>query len=47
MGASAFGRFLVILHGVGWFWAISDYFMIYTIYLIYFFIFYDLYYLFD
>ena len=29
--ASAFGRFLVIPIGVGWFWAISDYFMIYTI----------------
>ena len=36
-GASAFGWFLVILPGVGWFWAISDYFMIYTFYMIYFF----------
>ena len=32
--ASAFGWFLVILTGVGWFWEISDYFMIYTIYMI-------------
>ena len=29
-GASAFGWFLVILSGAAWFWAISDYFMIYT-----------------
>ena len=36
-GASAFGWFLVILSGAGWFWAISDNFMIYTIYMIYFF----------
>ena len=35
-GVSAFGWFLVILPGTGWFWAISDYFMIYTIYMIYF-----------
>ena len=34
---NAFGQFLVILPGAGWFWAISDYFMIYTIYMIYFF----------
>ena len=33
--ASAFGQFLVIPIGVGWFWAISDYFMIYTSYAIY------------
>ena len=36
-GASAFGWFLVILPRVGWFGAISDYFMIYAIYTIYFF----------
>ena len=36
-GASAFDLVLVILPGVGWFWAISDYLMIYTIYMIYFF----------
>ena len=35
-GASAFGWFFVILPG-GWFWAIPDYFMIFTIYMIYFF----------
>ena len=29
--ARAFGRFFVILSGAGCFWAISDYFMIYTI----------------
>ena len=33
---SAFGWFLVIPSSSGWFWAISDYFMIYTIYIIYF-----------
>ena len=33
--ASAFGQFLVIPIGVGWFWATSDYFMIYTSYAIY------------
>ena len=37
-GASAFDCFLVILPGVGWFWEISDYFMIYTKYMIYFFL---------
>ena len=35
--ASAFGWFLVVLPDAGWFWAISDYFMIYTTYMIYFF----------
>ena len=40
-GASAFGWFFVILSGAGWFWAISDYFMIYTIYMIYFFYLYS------
>ena len=33
--ASAFNQFLVIPIGVGWFWAISDYFMIHTSYAIY------------
>ena len=36
VGLSAFGWFLVIPPSSGWFWAISDYFMIYTIYIIYF-----------
>ena len=36
-GTGPFGWFLVILSGVGWFWAISNYFMIYTIYIIYLF----------
>ena len=36
-GVSAFGWFLVILPGAGWFCAISNHFMIYTIYMIYFF----------
>ena len=35
--ASEFGWFLVILPDARWFWAISDYFMIYTAYMIYFF----------
>ena len=35
--AGAFDWFFVILPGVGWFWAISDYFMIFTIYMISFF----------
>ena len=33
-GASAFGLFLVILPGTGWFWTISNDFMIYTIYMV-------------
>ena len=37
VGVSVFGWFLVIPPSAGWFWAISDYFMIYTIYMIYFF----------
>ena len=37
VGVSAFGWFLVILLGAGWFCAISDYFMICTIYMLYFF----------
>ena len=37
VGVSAFGWFLVIQPGAGWFWAISDYFMIYTFYIIHFF----------
>ena len=37
VGVSVFGWFLVIPPSAGWFWAISDYFMIYTIYIIHFF----------
>ena len=36
-GACAFGWFFVILPGIGWFWAISDYFIIFTAYMIDFF----------
>ena len=35
-GVCAFGWFLMIPPDAGWFCAISDYFMIYTIYVIYF-----------
>ena len=33
-GAGAFGQFLVIQPGTGWFCTISDDFMIYTIYMV-------------
>ena len=35
-GASVFGQLLVIQPGTGWFWTITDDFMIYTIYMVYF-----------
>ena len=37
VSACVFGRFFVVLPSVAWFWAILDYFMIFTIYMIYFF----------
>ena len=37
VGVNVFGWFLVIPPSTGWFWAISDYFMIYTICIIHFF----------